>query len=177
MKVLITGIGITGKSTLRNWLAKIFSDIGFNVKEFDADYDYGKIPFVFSGSTVYVVEDVHATTDEAIAPLNSYDLIFYVQTNIYTHILFWLSRMITWFKNGQYSWDQKNGWCGTGRRYDLHNVIPIHKAFLRDFRNRKKWVSGDLRKISASKTPFRIVQSQWKFPKRIKFVSTFHFKK
>ena len=176
-KILITGIGITGKSTFRAWLAKIFSDAGFDAKEFDADYDYGKIPNIFSGSATYVIEDVHATTNEAIATLDSYDFIFYVQTDIYTHILFWLSRMIAWFQNGQYSWDQKDGWLGTDRRYDLRNVIPILKGFFRDFRNRKKWVSDDLRKISASKVPFRIVQSQWKFRKKIKFCATFRFKR
>lgn len=166
--IVITGVGITGKSLFRELLAKIFSNTGLNVKEFDADYDYGKIPLFFTGSTTYIVEDVHATTDEAIAPLDSYDLIVYVKTGICANILFWLSRMITWFKNGQYLWDQKNGWCGTGKKYNFRNIPPILKGFLRDLRNRKKWIDKDIKAILASKVPYVIIQSQWA-PKHIKF--------
>lgn len=169
MKVLITGIGITGKSAFRELFAKIFSDGGLSVKEFDADYDLQKIPNDFLGKTIYIIEDIHGTTEEAVLPLSAYDLILYLRPKIFTHILFWLGRMIIWFGKGIYSWDQKNGWRGTGRRYDFRNIIPILKEFLRDFRNRKIWIDRDMKAISASQVPFRIVQSKWKSPKTIKF--------
>lgn len=160
MKILITGIGITGKSTLRKLLKKIFSDNGLNVRDFDADYDCQKNPEKFTENTIYIIEDVHATiSKESILPLSSYDLILYAQPSIISHILFWIHRMIIWFENGQYSYDQKNGWRGTGKQYDLRNIFPIFKMFLRDFKNRRKWISNDLKEISSFR--YAVIRSQW----------------
>ena len=165
MKILITGIGITGKSTFRKSLRDVFSDIGLDVKDFDADYE--KIPSEFSKNTIYLIEDVHGTLPkEAVLPLNSYDLILYVRPSVISHILFWLKRMIDWFKTGKYSWDKNIGWYGTGKSYDIQNIFPIFRAFLRDFRNRKKWISNDLRELSSSR--YVTVRSRWTY-KGIKF--------
>lgn len=166
MKVLITGIGITGKSTLRKLLRDILSETGVDVKDFDVDYQ--KIPNDFSENTIYLIEDVRGTLPkEAVLPLNSYDLILYVQPSVISHILFWLNRMISWFKVGQYSWDKKYGsWYGTGKPYDFRNIIPIFRAFLRDFKNRRKWISSDLKEISLFR--YVIIRSQW-IPGGIKF--------
>lgn len=145
MKVLITGIGITGKSTLRRLLSDILSKTGVDVKDFETDYE--KIPKIsnnFFENTIYLIEDVHGTlSKEAVLPLNSYDLILYVQPLVISHILFWVNRMISWFKTGQYSWDKNYGWYGTNRSYDFHNIVPIFRAFLHDFKNRRKWISSD----------------------------------
>jgi len=164
MKVLITGIGITGKSTLRKLLREqklsrdILSETGVDIKDFDADYQ--KIPNDFSEDTIYLIEDVHGTLPkEAVLPLDSYDLILYVRPSVCLHILFWVGRMIVWFKIGQFSWDKNYGWHGTNKPYDFCNIIPIFKVFLRDFRNRKKWISRDLKRISSF--PYVIVCSRW----------------
>ena len=160
MKVLITGIGITGKSTLRKLLRDILSETGVDIKDIDADYE--KIPNDFSENTIYLIEDIHGTLPkEAVLPLKSYDLILYVQSSVISHILFWAGRMMVWFKIGQFSWDKNYGWHGTNRSYDFRNIVPIFKAFLRDFRNRKKWISRDLKEISS--LPCVVISSQWTF--------------
>ena len=166
MKVLITGIGITGKSLLSGLLKDIFSGSGFDVEYFETDYE--KIPKEFVDNKINIIEDVHGTLPkEAVLPLNSYDLILYVQPSVISHILFWLNRMIVWFKVGQYSWDKKYGsWYGTGKPYDFRNIIPIFRAFLRDFKNRRKWISSDLKEISLFR--YVIIRSQW-IPGGIKF--------
>ena len=165
MKILITGVGITGKSLLSELLRDIFSGSGFDVEYFETDYK--DIPKEFSENKINIVEDVHGTLPkEAVLPLNSYDLILYVQPSVISHILFWLKRMIDWFKTGKYSWDKNIGWYGTGKSYDIQNIFPIFRAFLRDFRNRKKWISNDLRELSSSR--YVTVRSRWTY-KGIKF--------
>lgn len=164
MKFLVTGIGITGKSILSELLKKVFSISGFDVEYIETDYEI--IPGEFSESKIYIIEDVHITGEEAVLPLNSYDLILYVQPSLISHILFWTNRMINWFKTGKYSWDKKYGWYGTGKSYDFRNIFPIFKAFLYDFRNRKKWISSDLKKISSFRCA--VIRSQW-IPNGIKF--------
>ena len=165
MKILITGIGITGKSTFRKLLRDILSAAGLDVKDFDADYK--KIPNDFSKNTIYLIEDVHGTlAKEAVLPLNSYDLILYIKPSIISHIFFWISRSVIWFKVGKYSWDKDIGWYGSGKPYDLRNIFPIFRAFLRDFRNRKKWISMDLRELSSFH--YTVIRSQWTF-RGIKF--------
>ena len=166
MKILITGIGITGKSTLRKLLRNILSETAMDVKDFDADYQ--KIPNDFSENTIYLIEDVHGTKpDEAVFPLKSYDLILYVQPSLVSHVLFWAGRMMVWFKVGQFSWDKNYGWHGTNRSYDFRNIIPILKVFLRDFRNRKRWISNDLKELSSFR--YVVIHSQWTFG-RIEFI-------
>lgn len=177
MKILITGIGITGKSTLRRLLVSKLRDLGLTVEHYDADrfrelreptdIDCLKVlPDTLQENVMYIVEDVHGPLQSAALPLESYDLILYIKPDIFSHLMFWLQRIWAWFKIGRFSWEPEKGWLGTGKAYDFHNVVPILKTMLRDFRNRKKWISEDLKTISFS--PHIIVHSQWTF-KGIRF--------
>jgi len=177
LKILITGIGITAKSTLRRLLVGMLRDFGLSVKQYDADrfeelrepvdIDCLKaLPATFQENVVYIIEDVHGPLSSAALPLESYDLILYIKPDIFSHLMFWLQRVWAWFKIGRFSWEPERGWRGTGKAYDFHNIFPILKTMLRDFQNRKKWIAEDLKIIS----PFRqlVVHSQWT-PRGIKF--------
>lgn len=170
MKILITGIGITAKSTLRRLLVRKLKDFGLSVDQYDADrfeelrdpadIDCLKVlPDAFQENVVYVIEDVHGPLSSATLPLESYDLILYLKPDIFSHLMFWLSRAWVWFKIGQFSWEPERGWLGTGRAYDIRNIVPIFKTVLRDFQNRKKWISEDLKIISSFS--HLVVHSQW----------------
>lgn len=170
MKILITGIGITAKSTLRRLLVGRLRDFGLSVEQYDADrfeevrdpadIDCLKVlPDTFQKNTVYIVEDVHGPLLSATLPLESYDLILYLKSDIFSHLIFWLKRAWAWFKTGRFSWGPEKGWRGTGKAYDFRNIIPVLKTMLRDFQNRKKWISGDLWTISSF--PHIIVYSKW----------------
>lgn len=170
MKILITGIGITAKSTLRRLLVRKLRDFGLSVDQYDADrfkelrnpadIDCLKaLPDTFQKNVVYVIEDVHGPLSSAALSLESYDLILYLKPDIFSHLMFWLQRIWAWFKIGRFSWDSEKGWRGTGKAYDFRNIIPILKTMLRDFQNRKKWVTEDLKSISSF--PHLIVHSKW----------------
>ncbi|MBU2109963.1 hypothetical protein KKB71_03400 [Patescibacteria group bacterium] len=170
MKILITGIGITGKSSFRRLFMNELRSWGLKVEHYDADkFDeirhpleidcLKKLPENFLEKTIYIIEDIHATMDSAVMPLNQYDLIIYLKTGVFSHLMFWLPRMWKWFESGQFSWDQDKGWMGTGKPKDLRNVIPIVKDMMRDFHNRKKWVKKDLEAIK--NLPHIITSSCW----------------
>lgn len=160
MKILITGIGITGKSSFRRFLVDFLKKYGWAVEQYDADEfkelrdvrDINcKMPEKFDAQTMYVIEDIHGTIlNESFLTIKEYDLIFYLLPNLFSHIMFWLPRMWKWFQIGHYSWE-KTGWKGTGKSYDLRNIIPIIKAFLCDMQNRKKWIEEDLRVIKSKR--------------------------
>lgn len=170
MKVLITGIGVTGKSALRRLLVAKLRSQGLSVEHFDADkFDeirhplevdcLKELPESFSEKTIYIIEDIHAPLQSAVMPLNQYDLIIYLKTGVFSHLMFWLPRMWKWFLSGQLSWEQDKGWMGSGKPKDLRNVIPIVKDMIRDFRNRKKWIKEDLEAIK--NLPHIITSSHW----------------
>ncbi|MBU2635110.1 hypothetical protein KJ841_01385 [Patescibacteria group bacterium] len=170
MKILITGIGITAKSTLRRLLKGVLRDFGLSVEQYDADkfeelrstadIDCLKaLPDTFQENVVYIIEDVHGPLSSASLPLESYDLILYVKPDIFSHLMFWLQRTWAWVKIGRFSWEPERGWLGTGKAYDFRNIFPILKTLFRDFQNRKKRISQDLKIISSF--PHLIVHSKW----------------
>lgn len=151
MKILITGIGITGKSTFRSILFNCLSNESKAVEQFDCDYDRNKLPKKFISNRVYLLEDVHGPTKMAVFPLDSFDLIFYLLPDQLTHLRFWLSRMRAWFRTGKFAWDADKGingeWLGNDRPYDQANILPILRTFWDDWKNRKKWIREDLAEI------------------------------
>lgn len=171
LKILITAIGITGKSQLRRKLMKSLRNFGLSAIHYDADEFkelrnsadadcLKKLPESFSEKIVYVIEDIHASIPkEAVLSLNDYDLILYIKTGILSHFLFWFPRMISWFNQGQFSWEAKTGWRGTGKPKDWRNILPIIKTLIRDFRNRKKWIKEDMHEINSY--PHIVIQSYW----------------
>lgn len=178
MKILITGVGITGKSSLRRGLVELLRRVGLTVKHYDvdrfeecrhpADVDCSSSLFnTFDRSTVYIIEDIHGPLASAALPLASYDLILYVQPDILSHLIFWFRRAWTWYKIGKFSWDPEKGWKGTGKAYDPYNIAPVLRTILLDFKNRRRRIKEDLKAIA----PFShvIIRSQWAFRGGIKF--------
>ncbi|MBU1102839.1 hypothetical protein KJ853_04290 [Patescibacteria group bacterium] len=162
LKILVTGIGITGKSTFRRKLVKELRNMGFRVEHFDADRFIElrhpadadcimQLPKAFVNSVIYIIEDIYGPIREkAHLPIEEYDLIFYLRPALLPHLIFWLPRMIKWYQFGLYSWEPEPiGWKGTGKPKDWRNLWPIIKAFLRDMANRKKWIRADLTTISS----------------------------
>jgi len=171
MKVLITGIGIVGKSTLRRQLLQKMRAAGAKVEHFDADcFDITRhpldvdclkeIPKEFSADTIYLIEDVHATMSQAIMPLPEYNLIVYLKVGAITQILFWLSRITHWLAVGQYSWEAKTGWQGNNKPYSLPNLLGILKNLFRNISHRKRWIEEDWQKIGQHPN-IQIVQVRW----------------
>ncbi len=161
LKILITGIGLTGKSTFRRTLKNLFFKAGRTVK--DVDGDYQKLPQKFEEKTLYLIEDVHGPTEEACLPLASYDLIIYLLPPFFSHLIFWLKRIWIWFQEGKGSWDKKRpgGWLGSGKRYDPSNLPIFFRQLIRDFRNRRKWIAQDRKTLSQFKNVI-VVRAQWK---------------
>lgn len=169
MLVLITGIGVTGKSSLRRFLLNLLRNFGIKTEHYDADEfkilrneldkDCLKSILFWKKDTIYLIEDVKFLEKDSFLPLAVYDLILYVKPQILSHIFFWLLRIWEWFLEGHYSWEKSSGWKGTGRKKDFGNVFPIVSTFMRDMRNRKKWIEKDLETISDRN--YAIIRSVW----------------
>jgi hypothetical protein len=169
-KVLITGVGISGKSTFRRALFQYLKDNGKSVAHYDADnfstirhpldeFCINKLPANFNDK-IYLIEDIHAPlVEKAVLPISDYSKIFYVLPDIKSHNLFWGERMLRWFENGTFSWEAGSGWNGTGKPMDPENIKGIRSAYLHDMDNREKWIKEDLEAIS--KYPHKIVESSW----------------
>lgn len=166
MKILLTGLGITGKSTLRRRLMTLLQDNGVKVAHFDAD-KFKELRHEVDASCaqelpettddmIWLIEDVHGPTDQAKMPLGEYDLIIYLNPTLLTHLLFWLPRAMIWFKNGNFAWEAETGWQGTGVPLDHRNFMPIVREVVRVFLNRNKWLATDLWRIA--KHPHLIIQ-------------------
>lgn len=170
LKILITGVGITGKSTLRRTLKDLLSRI-ITAEDFDGDYQ--EMPD-FKERIVYIIEDVHGTTKEACLPLNDYDLIFYLLPSPLSHLIFWFKRMAVWFKEGEGSWDKaRQDWLGSGKKYDISNIPLFIGLFLYDFRHRRKWINQDIEILSQFRN-LAVIQPQWT-KDGIKFNLIHHF--
>lgn len=169
MKILITGIGITGKSSFRRILVGKLREIGYEVAQYDADEftelrsleDVDcKVPNEFKKDVLYIIEDIHGPeTKGAYMPLEKYDLIAYLLPGRISHLMFWLSRCWKWFQFGQFSWEKDVCWKGTGKPYDHRNILPIIKALIRDFRNREAWITKDINAVS--RFPHIIIRPYW----------------
>ncbi len=175
MKILITGVGITGKSSFRRILVSSLRAANVKIKHYDTDefkelrhpHDADcETPENFQRDVFYIIEDVHGPVEGAYLPLKEYNLIIYLLPDKMSHLIFWLSRCWRWFKSGYFSWERKTGWGGTGNPYDFRNIIPIIKAVIHDFKNREAWVSNDLKAIN--RFLYLIVRPYWT-PHGIKF--------
>jgi hypothetical protein len=150
LKILITGVGLVGKSTFRRTLKRLISVMGMSTEDIDGDYQ--ELPTDFKEGVVYVIEDVHGTTSEACLPLADYDLVLYLLPTPLSHFIFWLKRIWIWFQIGRGSWDKhRKGWLGSGKRYDILNIPLFIKLLLYDFWNRRKWITQDTEILSQVK--------------------------
>lgn len=168
VKILITGIGITGKSSFRRHFVDYLKRDDKTIEYYDTDEfkelrdlkdSNCKKPTYFDPNITYVIEDIHGTTEESFLPVKEYDIIIYLLPGMLSHAMFWFSRMWKWFQEGRYSWE-KTGWKGTGKGYDPRNIFPIIKTFLCDMKNRKRWILEDLDTIRT--TRHYILHPSWK---------------
>jgi len=144
LKILITGLGITGKSSLLKWL-KTFLPLIQNTIMLDLDYDREKLPKAFEPNILYVLEDVHGPTKNAVIPLIEYNLILYLLPSWFTHLKYWLARMHIWYQLGLYAWDpDKDQRRGTGKSKDWRNLPGIFKEFVAHFPKRSSTIDEDL---------------------------------
>lgn len=168
--ILITGLGISGKSTFRRALFDYLRDKGKKVEHYDADkfkeirhpldkLCLKKLPEEF-GNKIYLIEDIHGPIkEESLLPIQNYDKIFYVNPDLSSYIKFYFQRMFNWYENGNFSWEPDKGWSGTGKKRDPANIEGIVNDYLRDMKNREGWLREDLDVIS--KYPNKIVKSIW----------------
>ena len=143
--ILITGVGISGKSTFRRAVFDYLKNEGENVEHYDADnfkeirhplerLCLKKLPKKFEDK-IYLIEDIHAPlSNEAIMPLSDYDKIFYLCPDLKSHSIFWFQRMFKWYEHGNFSWESDKGWSGTGKKRDLENLEGIVNAYLHDMK-------------------------------------------
>ena len=133
MKILITGIGCIGKSSLRERLALEFRD---NVIAVDMDYNR-EIPS--ESDKVVIVESVHGLEENP----QMFDKILYLLPPRW-HIILWLKRAWAWFSTGIVDLSAPKG---KRKRFAISNIPIILKILMRNILNRKKWIRGDLTKI------------------------------
>lgn len=133
MKILITGIGCIGKSSLREQLASEFPK---NVITVDMDYNK-KIPS--DDNKMVIVESVHGLEESP----QMFDKILYLLPPRW-HVIFWLRRAWTWFSTGIVDLSAPKG---KRKRFAISNIPIILKILMRNIIMRKKWIEADINKI------------------------------
>lgn len=162
MKILITGIGMVGKSTFRRILLEELQKLNLIVHQFDADRFsetrhpadrdlLTELPKHFSPDIIYLIEDIHGPTEEAILPLSSYDLIIYLLPKPLSHLANILHRSYIWWLKGRYAWTPDKGWQGTNYPQDPNNILGISREFWSIILNKKSWIAQDLAAIKPYK--------------------------
>jgi len=156
MKVLITGIGCIGKSTLREKLDSEFPD-----KVISVDMDYDKhIPS--DEGKVVIVESVHGLEDNP----QMFDKILYLLPPRGYPIL-WFKRAWAWFSTGIVDLSAPKG---KRKKFSIYNISIIFKILMRNIFMSRKWIRADLNQIqeglkgkthitSSNKEGYRIIKS------------------
>lgn len=133
MKILITGIGCIGKSSLRERLASDFPD-----KVVSVDMDYEKqIPSV--EGKVVIVESIHGLEEDP----ERYDRILYLLPPR-RHVILWLRRAWTWFATGIVDLSAPKG---KRKRFAISNLLIILKILVRNIFGSERWIREDLNQI------------------------------
>jgi len=133
MKILITGIGCIGKSSLREKLALSFPD---NVISVDMDYNR-EIPS--DKDKVVIVESVHGLEENP----QTFDKILYLLPPQW-HPILWLRRACAWFSTGIVDLSAPKG---KRKRFAITNIPLILKILMRNIFMSKKWIKEDLNQI------------------------------
>ena len=133
MKILITGIGCIGKSSLREKIALEFPD---DVISVDMDYDRTIPP---DNNKVVIVESVHGLEKNP----QIFDRILYLLPPRW-HIIFWLRRTWAWFETGIVDLSAPKG---KQKRFAISNIPIILKILIRNIFGSSKWIRADLNKI------------------------------
>ena len=133
MKILITGIGCIGKSSLRERLALTFPD-----KVISVDMDYtNKIPS--DKDKVVIVESVHGLEENP----QMFDKILYLLPPR-RHPFLWLKRAWAWFSTGIVDLSDPKG---KKKIFAISNIPIILKIVVRNIYLRRRWVKSDKFKI------------------------------
>ena len=135
MKILITGIGNIGKSSLREMVAHKFAG---QVIQIDMDY-YAHEDIPQSSEKIVLVEGVHGLERNP----EQYDKIIYLMPPP-NHIMLWLRRAWTWFSGGIVDLSDPKG---VNKRYAFSNIPIILKLVLKNILFRKKWILNDMQTI------------------------------
>jgi hypothetical protein len=130
MKILITGIGCIGKSSLRERLALEFRD---NVISVDMDYNR-EIPS--ESDKVVLVESVHGLEENP----QMFDKILYLLPP-HGHIILWLKRAWAWFSTGIVDLSAPKG---KRKRFAISNIPIILKILMRNIFRRRSWIRADV---------------------------------
>jgi hypothetical protein len=130
MKILITGIGCIGKSTLREKITSAFPE---KVVSVDMDYE-NKIPQI--KNKIVVVESVHGLEEKP----QMFDKILYLLPPE-AHLIFWLRRAWIWFETGVVDLSKPKG---KRKKFSISNIPIITKILGRNILISKKWVKSDL---------------------------------
>lgn len=130
MKILITGIGCIGKSSLRERIAAEFHD---KVVTVDMDYT-SDIPS--ENDKVIIVESVHGLEENP----QSYDKILYLLPPRW-HAILWLRRVWAWFSTGIVDLSDPKG---VRKQYAIFNIPIILKILSRNIFFSKRWTRSDL---------------------------------
>ena len=133
MKILITGIGCIGKSSLRERLALDFQD---NVISVDMDYNR-EIPS--EGDKVVIVESVHGLEENP----QMFDKILYLLPPR-GHIILWLKRAWAWFSTGIVDLSAPKG---KRKRFAISNIPIILKILMRNIFMSRRWIRADINQI------------------------------
>ena len=133
MKILITGIGCIGKSSLRERIALTFPD-----KVISVDMDYtNTIPS--DKDKVVIVESVHGLEENP----QIFDKILYLLPPKW-HPFLWFKRGWAWFSTGVVDLSEPKG---KRKKFALSNIPIILKILMRNIFMRRKWVQTDLNQI------------------------------
>ena len=136
MKVLITGIGNVGKSTLREEVARRFPA---DLTQIDMDYcTNGQI--MTSCSKHLLVEDVHGLERNP----EQYDRIVYLMPPG-NHTWLWMKRGWAWFSNGVVDLSEPKG---IRKRYALVNIPTIVAIVTKNILSRRRWILADMETIT-----------------------------
>ncbi len=133
MKILITGIGCIGKSSLRERLALTFPD---DVMSVDMDYT-SKIPS--DKDKVVIVESVHGLEENP----RMFDKILYLLPPRW-HPFLWLKRGWAWFSTGVVDLSEPKG---KRKKFAISNIPIILKILARNIFMSRRWIKADLFKI------------------------------
>jgi len=132
MKILITGIGNIGKSTLRERVAHKFPG---QLIQIDMDY-YAHEDIPQASSKYILVEDVHGLERN---PAQYDKIIYLIPPPI--HIILWLRRAWAWFSGGIVDLSDPKG---VNKRYAISNIPIIFKIVMKNIVYRKQWIKKDL---------------------------------
>jgi len=133
MKILITGIGCIGKSSLRERISIDFPD-----KVISVDMDYtNKIPS--DKDKVVIVESVHGLEENP----QMFDKILYLLPPLW-HPFMWLKRGWAWFSTGVVDLSAPKG---IRKKFAIANIPIILKILMRNIILSRRWIKADLFKI------------------------------